>query len=32
MLRKGSDTVIAPQPSKADINVVGNTYLATAFW
>lgn len=32
MLRKGPDTVIAPQPGNATINVVGNTYLATAFW
>ena len=32
MLRKGPDTVIAPQPVNAAINVVGNTYLTTAFW
>jgi hypothetical protein len=29
MLLKGPDTVIAPQPGNAAINVVGNTYLAT---
>lgn len=32
MLRKGPYTVIAPQPGNAAINVVGDTYLATAFW
>jgi hypothetical protein len=32
MLRKGPDTVIAPQPGNAAIDVVGNTSLATVFW